>query len=497
MNILTQFPNLLNQISSEISTELSALTSRIVAPITSQISAVDYATYIQSIEDSIRKTAVRLIAETLHKADEEFRNSKERTSRYYVKQTRQRSFVTIFGVVTFTRTEYTDRLASDNEKKNFCYVDEKIGLEPHQKYDHLIAAKAHELYSNQNSMIKVGELLGQIIHSIVSLDEVDPKLYAIPRQTIFNMLNRFNKIVAEEKAAEQTPETLFVMADEKYIHLQGESTKEKPHVKEMTKVAISFEGKEAISKKDGSPSSRFKLVNRHVFGNCNSEKLPFWPSFFDNLCQIYDMSKVKNIYILGDGGTWIKSGVPELRSADTTVKFALDRFHAAQAVVRMINDDIFKPLLLNYLYADKQDEFITVAQIARTYVDESKNKRFDENYNYIINNWKHFRTMIKEVKIGCPMEQAISHIVASQFSSVPKAYGRSHLPIYFNLRMHHENKRNVSLLYLRALDSRYKDEKIVYLKEEIDTSIFETKKQSQTYPLHLKNRKHSKLMTQF
>lgn len=209
------------------------------------------------------------------------------------------------------------------------------------------------------------------------------------------------------------------------------------------------------------------------------------------------MDKVKNIYILGDGGTWIKSGVPELRSADTTVKFALDRFHAAQAVVRMINDDTFKPLLLNYLYADKQNEFITVAQIARTYIDENKIKRFDENYNYILNNWKHFRIMIKEVKIGCPMEQAISHIVASQFSSVPKAYGRNHLPIYFNLRIHHENKRNVSLLYLRALDSRCKDEKIVYLKEEIDTSIFETKKQSQTYPVHLRNRQHSKLMTQF
>lgn len=276
MNILTQFPDLLNDISSEI----NVLMSKIVAPFTSHISAVEYADYIQNIEKTIREIAVKSIVDTLQKADIEFRNSKDRTSRYYVKQTRKRSFVTIFGVVTFTRTEYTDRFATDKQKKNFCYVDEKIGLDPHQKYDCCIAAKAHELYSNQNSMIKVGELLGQIIHSIISLDEVDPKLYAIPRQTIFNMLNRFKKIVAEEKAAEQTPETLFVMADEKFIHLQGESTKEKPHVKEMTKVAVTFEGKEAIAKKDGSLTSRFKLVNRHVFGACNSEKLPFLAFFF-------------------------------------------------------------------------------------------------------------------------------------------------------------------------------------------------------------------------
>lgn len=474
MNSLSHYNELLNTFYTEA---FKSVASSIVAPTISQLSSLQYADFVQNLDLSIRQLIRDIFVRYLEKADLEFRNSPGRTNLYHVKNTRNRTIVTVFGPITFKRTEYI-RL---DTKESYCYVDRKIALGSRQKYDCCIQAMVRELYADHNSMIKVGKIIGERIYASFSFHE-ERKLHALPRQTVYNILHSIKKINVTPEPFETTPETLYIMSDEKYIPLQGECTDEKPHVKEMVKVAVSFEGRSKVqNKKSDKPSNRYSLNNKHIFAACNSDINSFWQEYLDELSMIYDFSKIKKIYVLGDGASWIKNGCQYMKMPDNKVKFALDRYHAVQAIHRMTTDSVFREVLTRYLYETKWDEFNTVIEIIRSYISKDRIGRFETQYNYIKTNWNHFKTMMHEVKIGCAMEQAISHIIASPFTSVPKAYGRKNLPLYLNSRILKENNYDIIQLYLIARDL---DENEV-IKETYDFSIFESDKQNETYKVNL------------
>lgn len=70
------------------------------------------------------------------------------------------------------------------------------------------------------------------------------------------------------------------------------------------------------------------------------------------------------------------------------------------------------------------------------------------------------------------MESAVSHNLASQFSSVPKAFDIARLKYYLNHRMYHRNNINLRYLYISALNCP-KSKNQRYIKKPIDLSMFE------------------------
>ena len=87
----------------------------------------------------------------------------------------------------------------------------------------------------------------------------------------------------------------------------------------MVKCFVTFEDIKDICK------NRRQLVNRSVFSCCSSKA---WPKFMDFIAMKYDFSKIKNICLLADGGSWIKSGISELKlDTNNSVKFYLYEFH--------------------------------------------------------------------------------------------------------------------------------------------------------------------------
>lgn len=61
--------------------------------------------------------------------------------------------------------------------------------------------------------------------------------------------------------------------------------------------------------------------------------------------------------------------------------------------------------------------------------------------------------MYREVFIGCPMESAISHNIASIFSSVPKAYSEENLKKYISYRDLTLNNYDIRALFIASLKS--------------------------------------------
>ena len=66
----------------------------------------------------------------------------------------------------------------------------------------------------------------------------------------------------------------------------------------MVKCFVTFEDIKDICK------NRRQLVNRSVFSCCSSKA---WPKFMNFIAMKYDFSKIKNICLLADGSSWIKS----------------------------------------------------------------------------------------------------------------------------------------------------------------------------------------------
>ena len=67
----------------------------------------------------------------------------------------------MFCEITYRRTIYKDRLSG----KIFCYADEKFEIDRYSRYTGDVAAYTAEAYSDENSMIKVGIELGNLIYS--------------------------------------------------------------------------------------------------------------------------------------------------------------------------------------------------------------------------------------------------------------------------------------------------------------------------------------------
>ena len=105
----------------------------------------------------------------------------------------------------------------------------------------------------------------------------------------------------------------------------------------MMKATVMFENIEAIKRKDGTNTRRNTLTNKLIFTSTTS----IWNKIFDGMAQKYDLNRIKQIYILGDGASWIKHGVLDMDLPNTKVTFALDRFHTMQAIQRITKNEVY------------------------------------------------------------------------------------------------------------------------------------------------------------
>ena len=109
-----------------------------------------------------------------------------------------------------------------------------------------------ESYDDINSMIKVGQIIGDRIYSAFCLS-LDRERYRSSRQTVLNIIRNSSSFLFTQPKLKHTPESIIIMADEKYIPMQN-TTGHKQMVKAATICGSS------ITKHKST-----KLLNKHVF----------------------------------------------------------------------------------------------------------------------------------------------------------------------------------------------------------------------------------------
>ena len=404
---------------------------------------IDFVRLIEVVGYNGENLIREVIFNYLDLLDRNFKDSAARKERYYVKDYRKRTIVTMYGEISYYRTVYVDK----DSGKRFIYVDRKLGIRSRIRYTDDVRAYVYEAYADENSMIKVGKEVGNLIHCKFSLKRNDE--YALSRQTIYSFLKKIKPVhyIPEEKIKAQS---LFILLDEKFIGCQDLDKKI------MSKACMVYS--------DMEHSKRNRLLNRTFYSSYDPDFRYDLLTFID---EVYDLSKVKQMYLMGDGGNWIKETFKEMSLPEVKQTICLDAFHSHRALYELCRDYTPYSIALYYVSRRDQDSFTkAIKHFVRTNKDE-------ENYRYLINNFEETVNMYYAPG-PCAMEQCISHHLMSQFTSVPKAYSSKNIERYLSMRDNYRNRRNMRKIYLTALEKQSAERQITPINRyQLDFSIFD------------------------
>ena len=404
---------------------------------------MNYVNSLSTLDESLCIIARESLVNIFETMDKSFRVSAERKKKYDVKSHHHRTIMTIFGEITFKRTFYTSKLTN----KSYCFVDRVLGLHKYDYFDPYLKALIVE-YSANNSMPKVAKYINDLIGNRI---KIKSSFNYVSRQTVRNIIMSatLSKPSREEL---ETPDTLYVIADEKWIHTQNNNKKAV-----MEKSIVVFEN--IINK---------KLVHKQIFASIDHS---YSQKCLDYIYDVYDVCKIKTIYIMGDGASWIKSLRDLFKfNKDLKVVYALDKFHFKQVLHHIaLNKDLEK-ILEDYIINNNKKAFNECC-------DELK-KSFPHREETILNKQKYILNNITgiiamyENKLSCPMESQISHNIADLFSARPKGYSIKTIKKLTELRLLFKNNYNIKELFLNNFNNK---EILSINKEELNFGMFETK----------------------
>lgn len=388
-------------------------------------------------------------------ADNMFLNSVERKNNYYINvRNKKRTIYTIFGEINFERTYYKHK----TKNEYYCFIDDILGLEKYYTYDPVVRTIAVDDAINFNpnnasyhSSLRTHDLLNNLINSVPQ----------ISRQSIYRWI-RNTKICNINYDTISNGKTLYIMADEKWIHKQDKGDKDNKKKWIMSKCFVVFTHIKIKGK-------RHILKGKHVF--ITTSKYPY-KELVDEICKIYDFEKIETINLLSDAGTWILAGKDELKLySHNQVIVNTCEFHVKQKINRSTSDKDLRNKLYKIIYDDEDKDAFKkcMEDIIESKDKQSRKDKITEYMNYILKHWKGIIAM-KYSDCKSSMESHISHCIASKFGSRPKAYSDNNIQTYLKLQEALLNGINMMDYYLKSI---YSDDTFSYNEKEVDYSLFD------------------------
>lgn len=386
---------------------------------------MNYVDLLSTLDESLCLIAKNSLITILETIDKSYSISIERKRKFDIKSYHSRTIMTIFGEITFKRTFYTNKING----KNFCYLDRLFGLHKYDYFDPYLKALIIDFAAN-NSYSKTANYINNLIGNRIKLN--CPFKY-ISRQTVRNIIMS-NDLSNPEIKPLDTPSILYIIADEKWIHTQNNNNKDI-----MMKSIVLFES-----------INNHKLFNKQVFANKNTNLLT--DDCLNYICKVYDVDKIKTIYIIGDGASWINSLRQYFKlNSKITVIQGLDKFHFKQAIHHIGQDSKLEKVLTSYVINNNKKEFKTCIN----HLIESnpyRKKTIEDKKQYILNNWSKIKNLYK-YNLSCPMESQISHNIAAFFTSRPKGYSTESIKKLIKIRLLYKNNYNIKELFLNNFNS--------------------------------------------
>ena len=374
----------------------------------------EIAEYVIGLTTELHQLGLQMIGESLELMDGMLQSSSIRKKNWSVESHSMKQLVTSLGTVHFSKTLFVNKKTGKSE----YLLDRIMGLEKHERITEDAEAK----------------MLTEAVQTSYRRGGEESSLEAgVSKQTVKNKLHRLefpkNK---EEPEKKKEVEYLYIDADEDHVSLQfrekkgdlSETGSGQRNNCLITKLVYVYEGIEPEAPK----SKRHRLVNPYYFCRvCSGEdNLKFWDEVYEYIDHHYELDKVKKIYVNGDGGSWILSGMRRLSG----ITYVLDEFHLEKYLTKLTSHmldsrDDAKEELRRLIRREGKEGFNRKVDELEGYLKgETGLERMEKAREYILANWTAARVRLEhqEGVKGCSAEGHVSHVLSSRMSSRPMGW---------------------------------------------------------------------------
>ena len=371
-----------------------------------------------NIFNSTNELNLDILKQILEYLDLEYKNSKERKDKYYVQQTRERTLITSLGLLTFNKTYYKSKEKINGKYEYYSYLEDYLGIAKWAKMT--LAAEVILI----NNALDNGYSW--------SANNSIPN-YITTRQTISSKIQSINYNYVENISKKDTPEVIYIEADEVHANLQS---RKKGTKNRIVPVILTHEGhKEDFIKKK-------ELKEQHYIASSILKTDKLWNEAYKYLDTKYDLDKDPTIFVSGDGGPWIKS----YDEAFPNAIYVLDPFHYFNKKLAYIfkKEPLITSIADSYLRNKMIDEFKLLVNVQIEKYPEQKRDMIKVQ-NFLIDNIEGIINQRHPLyKCPCSMEGHISNKYAKFITSRPHAYSEDGLENIVQLLTMKANKIKLS-----------------------------------------------------
>lgn len=371
----------------------------------------------EEVKKIFLKIACQFLSELLEEGNTLLEESVKRRISWQIKDRCTRNILTPLGTVSFTHTRFKNKQTGETA----YLLDRAIGWEAHARISDGVKA-ALLRGAVQGSYERAGK---------TACEGED----CVGKETVMRCVHSTKAPSRQggESGSKRKVRYLYVEADEDHAALQfhekkGDIKRYKGHANngEIVKLVYVHEGyKEGA----GKERKRRELKNVAYFGGIYSGKrnVVLWEEVKAYIEKEYQTEEIEKIFFQSDGGGWMKKGVEKLGA-----ELVLDEFHLSEYRIR-----------ISRLCGDTQQEREEIHQKLREWMEkgnrkqmekwveerkrglgEKYQKKLEENWNYLKNNWKGIRMRMErgDGVMGSSTEGHVSHVLSSRMSSRPMGW---------------------------------------------------------------------------
>lgn len=382
----------------------------------------DFYDFEMSVKDLTEKFAASYLGSVLSSFDEQMCKDAWRKARYNIQRHDTRTIISSVGDITFDCTLFQSR----EDKKKYTYlIEELIGISKHERFTE--AAEAAIITEATKT-------------SYEEATKVIPSQSKITKTTVMNKVHGIAEKIPLEKPKElKKVPYLFIEADEDHVAEQhGRWNKKEENSSFISKIAYVYEYKQNCK----GCTKRKELVNTFYFGGVYAEgkgTKKFWENVFEFINSHYDYEEINKIFIIGDCGGWIKSGVDYVPNS----VFCADKYHLMKYINSASNQmldesEIAKEKIYRFLYKRRRKKL-------NNYIDEMLNSAnnpdpVEDLKTFINRNWDAImRCLHNKIIKGCSAEGHVSHVLSDRLSSRPKGWSKTGANRMSKLRCYEKN----------------------------------------------------------
>ncbi len=275
--------------------------------------------------------------------------------------------------------------------------------------DHLIGVEAYERFSK--------ELIAEVLETAAVKSyqhAIDSAKQEMSRQTVHNRLVALDDLVMPVERMDEMPETLDIFADEDHVHLT-------PKGKAIVPLVTITEGM------DTSNPKRHRTIHPIHVAAFGMTAEAFRENVNAVLTERYDLDKVKQINVHGDGAPWIEA----LQQLIPHSRMVLDGYHLEKELRSFLRLEGAKQYASAIRQAMKKDDYEAFERYCESIyskqITENGQKKVRDFVEYCANRWSAVVVRMSKETCGSCIEPQVSHVLSDRLSRNPIAWSKDGL----------------------------------------------------------------------